>query len=133
LVLLSIDSLLSNLYFYNKSNDTSFKPNSSTLYGWMSSSQMSIDPNESEERETNSISIANSIANSELLFKRLKLLIDKNNNKEKYKKYIDLLLQTVDFILGKSGLSKETFMKLRTKYIGIEPRRLNEANFKKVN
>lgn len=94
---------------------------------------MSIDPNESEERETNSISIANSIANSELLFKRLKLLIDKNNNKEKYKKYIDLLLQTVDFILGKSGLSKETFMKLRTKYIGIEPRRLNEANFKKVN
>ena len=43
------------------------------------------------------------------------------------------MLQTVDFILGKSGLSKETFMKLRTKYIGIDPRRLIEANFKKVN
>jgi hypothetical protein len=35
--------------------------------------------------------------------------------------------------LGKSGFSKEAFMKLRTKYIGIDPRRLNEANFKKVN
>ena len=80
LVLLSIDCLLNNLYFYNKSND-SFKPNSSTLYGWMSSSQMSIDANESDERETNAIAIANSIANSELLFKKLKFLIDRNNNK----------------------------------------------------
>lgn len=49
LALLSIDALLNNLYHYGRTND-SLKPNSSSLYGWMSSSQMSIDQSEYEER-----------------------------------------------------------------------------------
>ena len=43
------------------------------------------------------------------------------------------MLQTVDFILGKSGVSKEVFLKLRTKYVGLDPRRLNEPNFNFAN
>jgi len=42
LSLLLIDALINNLYQYGRTNDT-LKPNSSSFYGWMSSSQMSID------------------------------------------------------------------------------------------
>lgn len=42
LAILAIDSLINNLYLESRNGET-FQPRSSSFYGWMSSSQMSID------------------------------------------------------------------------------------------
>ena len=42
LTVIATDALISNLYSHTK-NGESFQPNSSSFYGWMSSSQMSMD------------------------------------------------------------------------------------------
>jgi hypothetical protein len=49
LAILAIDSLIINLYSFTR-NGEPFQPNSSSFYGWMSSSQMSIDQSGVSER-----------------------------------------------------------------------------------
>ena len=49
LSILTIDSLINNLYSISR-NEEQFQPNSSSFYGWMSSSQMSMDQSNTSER-----------------------------------------------------------------------------------
>ena len=54
LAILSIDALIRNVYSLSR-NGESFQPNSSSFYGWMSSSQMSMDQSGISEREMQQI------------------------------------------------------------------------------
>ena len=49
LAVIAIDSLINNLYSHNRNGEV-FQPNSSSFYGWMSSSQMSVDQSNMSER-----------------------------------------------------------------------------------
>ena len=50
------------------------------VIGWMSSSQMSVDHSDADEREMNAFALVEVLASSDSFFKKLKSSVERGNN-----------------------------------------------------
>lgn len=135
---MAIEAVLYNMYNAVRGNE-GFKPASSSFYGFMSMSHLSAEQSESshlnETEPRKIIGLIEHLASSESFIRRVKIVLDRTNNRERNHRYGENLMETISHILTKEKSNREAFNRLRSKNISLSVQNKNKpmVDYRRVN